>query len=224
MSTWFDETVACPQCKTSIAARLARGIHASRAPEVRGQILDRTFHQVKCHACGHVFTAGRAFVYTDSDRKHWVSVAPPNERVRWPEYEAATDALFDRAMTGSPLTHVIREGYTLRVVFGLEELREKLVIWSANLDDAVVECLKVHAISKQPELSRAEWITVDRVGGDGIELLVDRERRIALDRGLVDAFHDDERLRGRFPELFGGRFVSLFRLLGPRYRWAEPAT
>lgn len=81
-------------------------------------------------------------MYTDVDRGHWVWVAPTIERLRWPEHEIAADQLFERAMIGSPLVDGLRDRFTRRVVFGLEELREKLV-WNASLDDAVVETLKV---------------------------------------------------------------------------------
>ena len=222
MSTWFPETVTCPTCHHEQEARLARGVHAARAPEVREQVFARTFHCVTCERCAQAFTAGRAFVYTDTDRKHWVQVAPADQRVRWPEYETVTDRLFDRAMTGSPLTHELREGFTVRVVFGLEALREKLVVWQANLDDAIVECLKVRLVRDRPALARA-LLVVDAVADGALTVVADGSERITIPSQLVAQFHrDDDRLRARFPELFSGRFVSTFRLLGPRYRWTEP--
>ena len=160
----------------------------------------------------------RARVYIDMDRKHWVSVVP-GERERWPEHEDAVAALFERTMTTSPLARRLREGFTVRVVFGLEELREKLVIWQANLDDAVVECAKVHAVGQQPQLARAQSLIVDAVHDGALELVVDGAWRLVLPRELVARLSDDDRLPARFPELFGGRYVSLHRLLGPTYRY-----
>lgn len=222
MSTWFDEEVSCPQCGTQQTAKLAHGIHASRAPEVRDMLFDRTFHRITCRECRHVFVGQRAFVYTDMDRKHWLQVARDIERPRWPELEQLTDDVFARAFTGSPLAQELRTGFKRRLVFGLEELREKLVIWRASLDDAVVECLKLHAISREPELSRAESIVVDEVHDRALRLVVDGARVIDIAPDVVEQYHDDPRLPDRFPELFGGRFVSIHRLLGHRYKWAEP--
>ncbi|MDQ3367355.1 MAG: CpXC domain-containing protein [Myxococcota bacterium] len=223
MSTWFEEAVSCPACGVAIQARLARGIHAARAPEVRDQLFARTFHRVTCVACAITFTAQRAFVYTDTERKHWLQVAPAIERPRWPELEPATEALFDRAFTGAPLALEIREGMKLRLVFGLEELREKLVLWRANLDDATVECLKAQLLAHQPRLMRARTIVVDAVTAGALELVVDDTERFVIPAALVERYHDDPRLPDRFPELFGGRYISLFRLTGPRFRWAQPA-
>ena len=223
MSTWFDEEVSCASCSTRFTARLAHGVHATRAPEARDMLFARTFHRVTCPHCAGSFTAQRSLVYTDMDRKQWLQVARLDERPRWPELEQLTDAVVDRAFTGSPLAAELRDGLKRRLVFGLEELREKLVIWRAALDDAVVECLKCHAMSKEPDLSRARSIMVDEVVDGGLRLVVDGERVLEIPATVVDAFHDDARLPARFPELFGGRFVSIYRLLGQRYKWAEPS-
>jgi hypothetical protein len=182
----------------------------------------RTFHRVECPACRGAFTAERSVIYTDMDRKHWVQVALPIERPRWPELEQVADEVFERAFIGSPLAAALRDGFKRRLVFGLEELREKLVIWRAALDDACVECLKIHVIAQEPVLSRATLVVDDVVDG-ALRIAVDGGRVIEVPAPLVEQFHDDVRLPERFPELFGGRFVSTHRLLGHRYKRAEPA-
>jgi hypothetical protein len=229
MSTWFDEEVTCPACGATQTARLARGIHVSRAPEAREQVFERTFHRVTCKQCSVRFVAKRPFVYTDMDRKHWLQVALADERPRWPELEGLADQVFDRAFTGSPLAEAQRDGFKIRLVFGLEELREKLVIWRAGLDDAIIEAVKLQMFALDPALSRAHRIvldTIDERAGQAICFDADDQptRTLEMPRKLVDDAHDDfERLRRYLPELFGGRFVSTYRLLGHRYRWAVPA-
>ncbi|MEO8701709.1 MAG: CpXC domain-containing protein [Kofleriaceae bacterium] len=222
MSTWFDEDVACVGCGIVQTARLAHGIHASRAPEVRAQLFARTFHRIECRSCGLAFTGQRPLVYTDMERKHWLQVALANERPRWPELEVATGEIFDRAFVGSPLVEDLYQGFKVRLVFGLEELREKLVIWAGGLDDAVVECVKAQLIVSEPRLARATSIVVDAVSPEqALVLTIDGTERVDISAELVDEMHDP-RLRTRFPELFGGRFVSIHRLLGHRYRRVEP--
>jgi hypothetical protein len=222
MSTWFDERVRCPHCGHEQTARLAHGVHVARAPEVREQILARTFHAITCAACLRGSVAERPLIYTDVDRKHWIQVALADERPRWPELEVATRTLFARAFIGSPLARELEARFRVRLVFGLEELREKLVVWNASLDDAVVECLKVEAIAAAPVRSRARIAVVDEVlaGGDLMVRFDDERVRVAA--SAVKRASADARLPGRFPELFGGTFVAIHRLLGPRYRWAAP--
>lgn len=222
MSTWFPERVTCPHCGHEQQARLAHGVHAVRAPEVRDQILARTFHALTCAECGQGFVAQRPLVYTDTERKHWIHVALADHRPRWPELEDQTTEVYDRAFTGSPLAREVAERMKVRLVFGLDELREKLVLWAANLDDRAIECLKLELIRRDPALARAELL-VDAVAPDhALTIRIDRERTLTVDGALVDQFDTDQRLSARFPELFGGRYVSLHRLLGARYRWAEP--
>ena len=219
MSTWFDESIRCPHCALEQTARLAHGVHVARAPEVRDQILARTFHAITCRGCAHIFVAQRPLIYTDMDRRHWVQVALPEERARWPEYETAVDEIFARAFTGSPLARDLQERMKLRLVFGLEALREKLVLWQANLDDRAIECMKLDLVRRDPSLARADLV-VDRVEGDALVVRVDGTRELVAP-GVAE-WDADTRLPARFPELFGGRYVSFHRLLGPRYKWAEP--
>jgi len=222
MSTWFDEPVTCPSCSATQTARLAHGVHVSRAPEIRDQLFARTFHAITCRDCGFVFVAQRPLVYTDMDRKHWVQVALENERPRWPELEVAVDKIYERAFTGSPLARELSERMTIRLVFGLEELREKLVIWNANLSDAAMECVKVDLIRRDPQLAHSRLL-VDSVTNDHtLAVRVDGSKTLLVAGATVNAFDEDRRLETRFPELFGGRYVNVDRLTGPRYRWAEP--
>jgi len=221
MSTWLEESVRCPACGLVQTARLAHGAHIARAPEIRDQIFARTFHVVTCR-CAQVFVVQRPLIYTDMDRKHWIQVALPEERARWPEYETAVDGVFARAFTGAPIARELAAGMRRRLVFGLEALREKLVVWAANLDDRAIECVKLELVRREPALAHCTLI-VDAVADDhAITLHVDGARTIEVAGALVEELDADRRLPARFPELFGGRYVAFDRLLGPRYRWAEP--
>jgi hypothetical protein len=222
MSTWFEESVRCPRCELDQTALLAHGVHVARAPEIRDQLFARTFHAITCKGCGAVFVAQRELIYTDMDRKHWIHVALDEQRARWPELEELVDASFTRAFTGSPLARELSERMKRRLVFGLEELREKLVIWAANLDDAAMECLKIELVRREPLLAHCRLI-VDEVAADhSLTIRVDADRVVRVDGDTVNQFDEDLRLKGRFPELFGGRYVALHRLTGPRYRRVDP--
>lgn len=222
MSTWDDLVLRCPRCATELRARIAAGVHASRIPEVRDDILARRFHRVACRGCGASIEVQRPLVYTDFDRDHWVLVAGPGELGRWPAYEARlredVARVFER---GSPLAHGLAERLRVRVVFGYEELREKLVVWDAGLDDALVECLKVRAYAEDPALAApGSRLLVEGCRDDALDLLwfaraTDARPARALTTPpawLRDTDRDRASLAARFPELFGGGFVSAARL------------
>ena len=221
MSTWADRDVPCPACKKPVRARIARGVHVNRVPHVRDQVLDRTFHRFTC-ACGETFTVDTSFEYTDLERKQLLFVAAESRRAEWPALEDELVQLVVRVRDfGSPLVHWITEGLTTRVVFGLEELREKLVLWQYGFDDGLIECIKVRAWANDVTLAEAgARLVVDSVTDeDGLVCnWLPREgkaRRVELPSEWVrDAHRDRESLAQRLPELFKGGFVSISRLRG----------
>lgn len=227
MSTWDSRAFTCPDCETRGAITLARGVHGSRVPAVRRDVLARAFHRATCAGCGATIEVRRTLLYTDLERGHWVLVAAPRELARWPELEVELRAGVERGFgLGSPLAATTAPR-RVRLVIGYEGLREKLVLWQAGLDDALVECMKVRLVASEPALAApGSLLTVDAIG-DGDELTVAwwpdataaaPTRRVVLPGAwLVEADRDRDALRARFPELFAGGFVSIHRLLGPRY-------
>lgn len=62
--------------------------------------------------------------------------------------QASTD--LDRASSFIPSDIADDQSRTLRVIFGMDELREKLVAQDANIDDRILELLKVFLINEHP--------------------------------------------------------------------------
>lgn len=216
MSTWQDTTTPCPRCANAVAVRVADSVHISRVPHVREQILARTFHSFTCAACAETFTVAKRFVYTDLDRDEWLLVALASDEASWPTWESQLQkdltAAFDH---GSPLVHRFARRMRARVVFGYESLREKLVIWDAGIEDAVIECIKVRAIAQDPTLAGSQ-LTVDRISDAGAIDLIARSgatvRELAVPASwLGDADRDHASLVARFAELFSSGYVSLRR-------------
>ena len=222
MSTWQELTITCPRCAAQIRTRVAEGVHITRVAHVREEIVARRFHGFACGACRETIRVQKSFVYTDFGRKHWVLVALAAEVAAWPAWEAQLRGdvahAFDR---GSPLVHEIARGFQVRVVFGYEELREKLVVWDAGLDDALVECVKVRALAEDPGLAApGSRLLVHRVDPDDrchahwYARAADPRpaRALALPaEWTAAAVRDRASLATRFAELFGGGFVSVNR-------------
>lgn len=197
---------------------MLRGAHAQRAPELRERALAGTLNTVTCSRCEHSFPAGVELVYTDVPRGQWVYVARSAELPRWQDIEQRAHQLIHTALASSPTAAALPQGQ-LRAVFDTDELRERLAIWDAGLDDAVIECVKLDCLREQPAVRRS---------GERIRVTAIDDRMISLTAGLrpgrprcgwqvprarVQEIAGDPRWRAELPELFASPFVSIDRYL-----------
>ena len=225
MSTLFSAEFRCVDCGAALDVRVADSLNANRLPEARQWVLDRTLFQAAC-GCGRVITAIHRFLYVDFERGLWIHVLPEDERpayhAREPEVVAAHRTAFDPAR-GPRLLDALGSTVTPRVVFGYEELREKVVAADAALDDALVEALKLEILATHRELlQRAVMLlTLDGAdpqtlgfraysfppGGPG-EIVGD----IAVSRTIYTALAERaEAVRDSYPALFDGVYVNVQR-------------
>jgi hypothetical protein len=194
-----------------------RGANALRAPELRTAALANTLNRPACPQCGHRADTDAAVVYADPGRGDWILVAHHGELARWQDIEASALATFRTSLEAAseiPMTHV-------RVVFDLDELRERLAIWDAGLDDAIVECAKLSALGERPTLRGAnERLRFAHATADALELRVVPDGRpdvaratFSMPRTIVSTLAADPTWRARFPALFDHGFVSIDRYL-----------
>src|SRR5437660_345608 len=150
--SWFETTpFDCPSCGKQFFGPTAETINVSRMPGERDRILAGQFHRLTCSHCGAVLRVDRRFLYTDLDRKHFAHVFCTDEIGDWPALEQEAGKVFWQGFEKSPPG--VREmalGFRVRAVFGVEALAEKLRIWDAGLDDALVELLKLELVTSMP--------------------------------------------------------------------------
>lgn len=127
------------------ATTLADCLNIQRTPSARQRILDRTFHRLA--SGGAEVQVEKAFFYLDLARGQAILVQPPRERFRHVDASAALARML------AVLPPAMREQARLvRLVFGVEELREKLVACDAGLDDRAVELMKAAVVHDHPVL------------------------------------------------------------------------
>jgi len=145
---------------TRHATTLADCLNIQRTPAARQQVLDRTLHKLE-DAGWHV---EKAFMYLDLPRGQAFLVQPPRERYRHRD----ASAQLERMLAVLPAA-MRAQAQQVRVVFGLEELREKLVAADAGLDDRAVELMKVAVMHDHPVLlKRARLrLSLDKVDAQG---------------------------------------------------------
>lgn len=154
--SWFDvTTLTCPSCGKAFETGTAETINVTRMPWAKEQILAGQFHRVVCPHCDAMHTLDRSFLYTDMTHGHFVLVFPNEQVGEWPELEqVAARAFFDVVESGPPLVQAMAATFRVRQVFGLRDLGDKLRLWEAGLDDALVEVMKLELVTRTPELGR----------------------------------------------------------------------
>jgi hypothetical protein len=149
MSTFRPYSLQC-SCGQTFRAELAVAVNAVRMPQLRDAIVDGRFHRMNCPFCGRDFTVEKQFTYIDLMRKMIIHVHPPRESFRWHQASVA----LNQALGAVDAHGVMAPDVTRRVVFGIGELRDKLVAQDSGFDDRHVELAKVLAIHEHPILLR----------------------------------------------------------------------
>jgi len=196
-----------------------RGANAERAPELRVAALAGTLNRLPCPACGQVHAMDAPLVYADPPRGHWISVATRGELAGWAAVERTAVTAFQTSLETAVADAFA--GARVRVVFDLDELRERLAIWDAGLDDGVIECVKLSCLRERPDIrGPGERIRVVRIAAATVTMHVLDGATPELVRGgfeipraVVDSVAGDADWRAQFPELFGAGFVSIDRYL-----------
>jgi hypothetical protein len=165
VSTKWTEPIACP-CGRTNQVLLFESLSVDRLPECRVQTLDRTLMSVTC-ACGTRTAIVKPILYADMTRGWWIHVALDGElaaaeRVARAEFDAA----FDTAKF-PPAVAAIRDSLRMRLVFGFEELREKVVCADHGLDDRLVEILKLDLLATSDLMANgADALVLEGVDAD----------------------------------------------------------
>ncbi len=225
MSTFTDLIRPCAHCGAPERRRIAVSLNAGRSPQHRQAILDRTFQSFACAACGKQTVIEDDFMYTDFDRKHWIGVFHSQHEAHWRALESHAVDAFDQNMTGPAASQIARDlarGFTLRTVFGIGALREKLLCFDHGIEDAVLEVLKLSLMreglvdfspSGRPRLVEVapETLTLElrRQGSKGWQVATLPVPRAALDEIGARLVEHAPILR----QLQAGSYVDLGRVL-----------
>jgi hypothetical protein len=227
MSQTQAHEVRC-RCGATVSVFCADSINAERHPHMRDAILSRTLHVFQCAACLGTITVDKPVLYVDLAHRQLYAMHPASERALerqhgdelievWSKSVGDTAGAAARALWGGGSFHV-------RLCYGLEELREKLVAHDAGLRDLVIEALKAEAMAQAEELQKLGVITLrfDGVRDDGQLVFVAEcatdpptllEVGLVIDRARYDALAalSWQELLAKFPGIAAGPHVSLLR-------------
>jgi hypothetical protein len=215
-------------CGATLELKVADSINAARHPHLRAAILDGTLHRYRCELCGRDLIRERELFYFDFDRRQFLCVYPLAALVDANGKAREASELFERVVRREAPKPVreVADRFLVRVCFGYDELREKLLCDENRLSDLALEHLKLRLmISNKIFAANAIgtlWLT--RVGADQLYFYAAPLEQgsllppVVVERSIYDdiaAPGDDVLYRAR-PELASGPHVSLLRLV----RWS----
>ena len=148
MSVYQERELACPACGEVNRRSVCVSLNGGRVPAVIDEVRAGRFQRFPCDGCGQEMVADGPLIYTDFERRHWVGCFPRTWEDAWRVLEHQPAASFQRAMIdhAAPIVRADADGYRIRTVFGLPALAEKILLWDDDLDDIVVEVLKLELL------------------------------------------------------------------------------
>lgn len=129
MSNRITKKVCCPHCAEEVPTGMWSSIHAESSPELRTQILEETLFDWRCPACGYEAQLVYPCLYHDKERRFLLYIAPGCEDSA---QQVDVEAEF-------PQLKSLRK----RIVITPASLKEKILIFEADLDDRAVELVKL---------------------------------------------------------------------------------
>lgn len=133
----YDEiNVKCRWCGNEHKCRPCRSINITKNKEKKHTILNNSFFQFRCSDCGKISQVTYKFLYYDTEKKIMICMIPDyNESLRGELEDFIKDNIPE---------DILKENYTMRVVSNINQLTEKILINDNDLDDRVIELLKVY--------------------------------------------------------------------------------
>ena len=172
--------------------------------------------------CKEVLRVEKELLYLDVPRRHWIGMFPPPDMARQEECSALVTATFREAFFER--APAVVQGWSadmkVRLVFGLEQLREKIICWERGLDDGVLELLKIELLVGREDLRPYQPLTLlfDDCDGDNLGFMIvyaepPRESAPRLVFVPMDLYRQVEatlpELREAHARMLDGPFVNL---------------
>jgi hypothetical protein len=224
MSLLIRAAFACPVCTAGNEAEGAASVSADRRPDLREAILDGSFQQFACRACGAPIRLQPRFTYMDIARGQWIVAHAAADLPDWRILEDEARVVFAHSY-GEAAPRAARRigaGLRARMVFGWPAVREKLLCGVFGLDDVTLELTKLAVLRDVPGAPFGDAAELRLDGMEDADLVlqwssVDNEAsltRLRLPRTVYDEIATDADVWAEPRDEFSARpFVDLTRLL-----------
>jgi hypothetical protein len=214
MSVFKPRTIACPRCGDKRRRVVALSINAPRRPDVRRAILEGRFQRYVCESCGGSFTVDGPLFYVDFERHQFFGVFPSAWEGAWRAVEAEVAESFRQGVAEHAPEFVRAQApeFTVRAIFGLAALREKLLCLEAGIEDDALEALKLDLMRSGPRFHPSARPRLSELDSERLHFEVP-EGGLEVPRGQLDLLASDPAWRSTREQLCAGVFIDVGRLL-----------
>ncbi len=136
---------------------LTKTLNIDRMPEARQEILDGDFQRVTLSTHVGPVQISRPFSYLDAEKNTLILVLPQGRKHQWKEHSLQLKNAYETLCKGDVLCE---QKAFIRVVYGLNELREKLLLQNYGIDDRKVELTKAGLLYEHSFLLQKNRINI----------------------------------------------------------------
>lgn len=185
MSMERKETITCPECGHTQDFIIWQTLNGDLDPEAKQQLLDGTLFRFECDKCGHKSNVDYGILYHDMMHQAMIYYVDENS------VEQAIESMYG----AEDKMGIEMPGYRKRVVTDQNALREKAIIFEHELDDRVIEIIKLFYLanaSKQfPEakIKKVYFLVAD--GKYILEFIGDRPLSAEVSTSMYDSIKTD---------------------------------
>ena len=133
----IEDSIICPECGHEQELHVIPSVNVTLDPDMKDKVLSGDIFLFTCEKCGFTGFAGYPFIYEDKETNggFLIYLEPECE-----DREVGID--------GDVADQVLLQNMTMRLVTTVNELKEKVFIFEAGLDDRIIELFKTLALSK----------------------------------------------------------------------------
>lgn len=171
MSLNTKQSIKCPKCGQMNDITVWNSITVKDSADLKADLLAGKVNIFHCPSCSHTALMPTPLLYHDEDKRLMISFSPCND-------EVLKQQLFDNIRTSSRESGELEklEGYNLRFISDYNELLEKILIFDNNLNDKVIEVIKLMILMQEPEKSEWRSCRFGKVENGSIEFMVPDEK------------------------------------------------
>lgn len=190
MSKFNMEYIKCQKCGCEQTAKVYEEVNVTENQALKQKLLDHRLISVKCKKCGAESLNVYPFLYTDIDKKLLVWFIPT-------ESEKEISDIIAGINDEMSLEEKNDSEFMMRGVGSFNELKEKIIIRDLDLDDRIIELIKIYyftqALQDYEDLKNKD-IEGMYLNNDGKEMFfefvfVDSDENFALT--LQKEFYDE---------------------------------